>query len=122
MTYIKINETLYPATANGKTTDRDWDNRESKAITLEMDYETANVLFVDGVAWSIVQKTEVPVYEANEAGEQEFAYTKIEETEWDNSEYNLAGDITDHRDGTITVKLGKLTELEEAYEILLGGM
>ena len=117
MTFIKINETLYPATISGKVQDKDWDNRESKAITLGMDYATAIALFVDGLAWSIVQQNEVPVFDEN--GEQ--TGTKMQETEFDNSEYNLAGDITDHRDGTITVKMGKLTDLEEAYEIMLGG-
>lgn len=129
MTYIKINETLYPATISGRVQDKDWDNRESKALTLEMDYPTAAALFVDGLAWSIVQREEVPVYEVDE--HNEFVLdengnpiqidTKVQETEYDNSDYNLAGDITAHRDGTVTVKMGKLTDLEQAYEIMLGG-
>lgn len=118
MTYIKINETLYPATISGRVADKDWDNRASKAITLEMGYAEAAALFVDGVAWSIVQKEEVPAYDEN--GKQ--TGTEMQETEFDNSEYNLAGDLTDHRDGTITAKMGKLTDLEEAYEIMLGGI
>jgi hypothetical protein len=118
MTYIKINDTLYPATINGRRVDTEWDNRESKAITLEMDYATASVLFVDGLAWSILQEDEVPVYDEN--GEQTGTETKMDE--YDNSEFCLAGDITDHRDGTVTCKMGKLTELEEAYEMMLGGM
>lgn len=117
MIYIKINESLYPAIISGKVADKEWDNRESKSIKLEMDYNTAIGLFVDGLTWSIVQKEEVPVFDEN--GEQ--TGTEIQETEFDNSEYSLAGDITDHRDGTITVKMGKLTDLEEAYEIMLGG-
>ena len=129
MTYIKIKETLYPATISGRVQDNDWDKRESKSITLEMDYATAIALFVDGLAWSIVQQNEVPVYQRDENGgyvmdengEAIQTGTEIQETEFDNSEYNLAGDITDHRDGTITVKMGKLTDLEEAYEIMLGG-
>ena len=120
MTYIKINETLHPATISGKVQDTDWDKRESKSITLEMDYATASALFVNGLAWSIVQREEVPVYEHGESGEPVQIGTEMQETEFDNSEYNLAGDITDHRDGTITVKMGKLTPLEEAYEIMLG--
>jgi hypothetical protein len=72
----------------------------------------------------------VPVYETNENGEpvlDELGNPKVkehetQETEFDNSDYCLAGDITDHRDGRITVKMGKLTELEEAYEMMLGGM
>ena len=112
MTFIKINKTMYPAEITGKVQDYDWDNRESKAITLEMDYETAAALFVDGLAWSIVQREEVETENGKETVE----------TEFDNSEYNLAGDITVHRDGTITAKMGKLTDLEAAYEIMLGGM
>ena len=130
MIYIKINETLYPATVSGKVADKDWDNRASKAITLEMDYATAIALFVDGLAWSIVQQEEVPVYEQDENGEPVLDENgkriqigmENQETEFDNSEYNLAGDLTDHRDGTITAKMGKLTDLEEAYEIMLGGI
>ena len=122
MTYIKINDTLYPATVNGKMVDRDWDDRESKAITLEMDYEVASILFVDGVKWSIVEQNEILVYEQDENGEPVQTGTETQETIYDNSDFIIAGDITDHRDGTMTVKMGKLTELEEAYEILLGGV
>ena len=117
MTYIKINGELYPASIDGRVSDIDWDKRESKSITLEMSYEDAANLFVDGMAWSIVQEQEVPTYDEN--GEQ-IMETKTEE--YDNSDYCLAGDITDHRDGRITVKMGKLTEIEEAYELMLGGM
>ena len=130
MTYVKINETLYPATVSGRMTDRDWDNRASKSITVEMDYATANALFVNGLAWSIVQRDEVPIYQMDENGEYVLnengvpiqTGTETKETEFDNSEYNLAGDLTDHRDGRMTAKMGKLTELEEAYEIMLGGI
>lgn len=118
MTYIKINETLYPATISGKVADKDWDNRASKSITLEMDYATASALFVDGVAWTIITEQEVPTYDEN--GEQ--IGSEVQETEFDNSDYCLAGDITDHRDGRITVKMGALTEVEQAYELMLGGM
>lgn len=130
MTFVKINETLYPATINGRMQDMEWDNRESKAITLSMDYATAIGLFVDGLEWSIVQQNEVPVFEQNENGEPVLDEngnpiqigTEMQETEFDNNEYNLAGDLTDHRDGRITAKMGKLTDLEEAYEIMLGGI
>lgn len=122
MTYIKINETLYPAEISGRVQDNDWDKRESKSIKLEMDYPTAAALFVDGVAWSIVQQQEVPTYQPDESGNPVQIGTEVQETVFDNSAYILAGDITDHRDGTITVKMGKLTDLEQAYEIMLGGM
>ncbi len=130
MTYIKINNTKYPATVNGKMSDTAWDGRASKAITLDTDYATASALFVDGVAWSIVQEQEVPVYEMDENGQAVLDIdgdpkqigTETQETEFDNSDYCLAGDITDHRDGRITIKMGALTEVEQAYELMLGGM
>lgn len=117
MTFVKINDTRYPATVSGRITDSSWDNRESKSITLEMDYKTAIDVFVDGLVWSIVGQHDVPVYD--DKGIQ--IGTEVKDTEYDNSEFALAGDITDHRDGTITVKMGKLTPLEEAYEMMFGG-
>ena len=118
MIFVKVNDVLYQATINGRVSDSAWDNRESKSISLEMDYMTAIKLFVNGLSWSIVQREEVPVYD--DKGEQ--TGVTIQDTEFDNSEYFIAGDITDHRDGTITVKMGKLTDLEEAYETMLGGI
>lgn len=126
MFFIKINGTLYPATVSGKMTDKEWNNRESKAITLEMDYETAIALFVDGLAWSIVQQEEVPVFERDENGVYVLdengkpiqTGTEIREAEWDNSDYDIAGSITDHRNGTITVKMGKITDSEALAELM----
>lgn len=111
MIYVKIGDTQYPAVVNGNMRDTNWDDRQSKSITLEMDYLTASGLFVDGLVWSIVMVNQEEV-----DGE---VIDVVEE--YDNSEYNIAGDLTDHRDGTITAKMGKLTDLESAYEIILGG-
>ena len=122
-TYIKINsgDILYPAVITGRRAEKEWDNRETKAITLEMDYATANKLFIDSVIWSIVMEHPVEIKEIDSEGNTT-TKTIIETEEFDNSEYSLAGDITDHRDGTLTVKMGKLTDLEQAYEIMLGGI
>lgn len=122
-TCIKINngDILYPAVITGRMADKEWDNRETKAITLEMDYATANKLFIDSVIWSIVMEHPVEIKEIDDEGNTT-TKTIIETEEFDNSEYSLAGDITDHRDGTLTVKMGKLTDLEQAYEIMLGGI
>lgn len=125
MIYIKINDTRHPATVSGRMADMDWDNRESKAITLEMDYAEAAALFVDGLNWSIVQQNEVPVYQVDEDGRAVLdesgnpiqTGTEMQETEWDNSEYDIAGSITDHRDGTITAKMGKITDAEALAEL-----
>lgn len=105
MIFVKINNALYPASITGNLMDGDWDNRSTKRITTVMDYATANALFVNNAQWSIV--------------ETDASGTNI--NEYDNSDYILAGDIIDHRDGTLTIVMGKLTDLEEAYELLLGG-
>lgn len=114
MIYFKANNTEYPASIAGKVTDRDWGGRESKAVTLEMEYVTASQIFVDGLSWFIVQRDTVPVYDkdGNPTGE-----TEEQVQEWDNSDYNVAGSITDNRDGTCTCKMGKKTQLETEQEL-----
>lgn len=119
MIYFKANGTEYPASIAGKVTDRDWGNRESKAVTLTVTYEQAAQLFVDGLVWSIVQRDTVPVY--GEDGNPTGA-TEEQMQEWDNADYCVAGPITDNRDGTCTCKMGKkttsdvLAELEAEYD------
>ena len=110
MTSVKINNILYPATIVGRNEDREWDNRESKTITLEMDYATAVGLFVDGLAWSIVCEEEVINPDTGKP-----VTTAVE---YDNSEYCVAGTITDNRDGTMSVKMGKRTDKEMLEELL----
>jgi hypothetical protein len=115
MIYFKANNTEYPASIAGKVTDRDWGNRESKAITLTMTHAAAVQLFVDGLVWSIVQRDNVPVYgtDGNPTGE-----TEEQVQEWDNADYCVAGSIADNRDGTCTCKMGKKTEAELMQERL----
>lgn len=117
MTYIKINETLYPATINGYNPDRSWDKRESKAITLEMTHSDASALFVDGLAWSIVMDTVREVEQTKEDGTVEIVEVPDKE-EYDNSDYSVAGPITDNRDGTVSVKMGKPTAEEQLAELM----
>ena len=103
MIFIKINDEKYEASISGLMKDVTWDERESKSITLTMSYDEVKKLLPDNTQWSIVQE------EGNNI------------QEWDNSEYCLSGDITDHRDGTVTIKMGKLTDLEIAYQMVIGG-
>lgn len=114
-TYIKIDGTEYPATVSGMQFDRAWGDRKSKSITLEMSHATAAELFVDGQSWSIVQRDLYPVY-----GEDGQPTGETQETveEFDNSDYCVAGPLTDNRDGTITAKMGKTTELEQTRAAL----
>ena len=111
MTYVKINGTTYPAVINGKHIDREWNDRESKTITLEMAYSDAIALFVDGIAWSIVMDVEK---------EQEDGSIVTVQEEYDNSEYSMAGSITVNRDGTLAVKMGKPTQIETLESQITG--
>jgi len=111
MLYIKINNTLYPARVSSLPRDGEWNWRASKSVTLEMTHGEAAALWVDGAVWSEV----VP----------ERTYTKpdgevvtLPERETDCSDWCVAGSITDHRDGTITVKMGKKTDGEMLAELL----
>ena len=89
-TYIKINSINYPAEIYGHVRDRDWDNRESKVIILSMTIEEALALFTDNVQWSIVYGTQtIP-----------------------QDDFIIAGPITDNRNGTVSVRMGKPTAAE----------
>ena len=107
--YIKVNNTEYPATVKGERTDRSWDNRDTKTIYLTMTHDEAATLLLSGTPWSIVQRDTQDVLD--EQG-QPTGETKEVINEYDNSEYSIAGEITDYRDGTVSIKMGKPTETE----------
>ena len=109
--YIKVNNTEYPATVNGSLVDRNWNGRDTKTIRLTMTHDEAAALLPDNTPWSIVQRDTVDVLD--EQG-QPTGETEEVVNEYDNSAYSLAGDITDHRDGTVSIKMGKPTETENA--------
>lgn len=110
-TYIKVNNTEYPAEINGNPKDRTWGDRDTKTITLTMTAAEVAALLPDNTPWSIVQRETVDKLD-NDG--QPTGQTKEVVNEWDNSEYSLSGAITDHRDGTVSIKMGKPTETESA--------
>ena len=107
--YIKVNNTEYPAAVNGMNNDRTWDGRDTKTVTLTMTHDEAAALLPDNTQWSIVQRDMVDVLDEQD---QPTGETKEVVNEYDNSAYSLAGDITDHRNGTVSIKMGKPTEAE----------
>lgn len=111
MIYIKVNNTEYPAEINGNPKDRSWGERDTKTITLTMTTTEAAALLPDNTPWSIVLRETVDKLDndGNPTGETEEVVN-----EWDNSAYSLSGAITDHRDGTVSIKMGKPTETESA--------
>lgn len=109
--FIKVNGQEYPATLIYNYKDLNWDMRETQTVHLTMPYAQAAALLPDNTPWSIVQRDTVPKYD--EQG-QPTGETKEVVNECDNSEYSLSGAITDHRDGTVSIKMGKPTEAETA--------
>lgn len=115
-TYVEINNIKYPAVITGRLNDHDWNNRASKEITIEMTYIDAIKMFVNDVRWNIVQDVEQRVEKHNDNDEITFETVMGQEV-YDNSEYNIAGDIIDHRNGKVTVKMGKPTAEEQLVEM-----
>ena len=97
--------------------------RESVAVHLTMPYAQAAALLTTGTPWSnVFRETKDKLdNDGNPTGQTEEVVT-----EEDMSAYSLAGEITDYRDGTVSVKMGKpteaetlraqLAEIEEAYD------
>ena len=115
MTYIKVNNTLYPATIDGRIADYEWNRRDTKSITLTMTYAEVLALLPDNTPWSIVQKDVVQKYDENGKLLVDADGNPVTEeitTEFDNSEYTMSGVIRDNRNGTETIKMRKLPEIE----------
>lgn len=109
--FIKVGGVEYPATLIYNYKDRNWDMRESVAVHLTMPYAQVAALLTSGVKWSNVFREQKDVLDENGmlAGRTEEVVT-----EEDMSAYSLAGEIVDHRDGTVSIKMGKPTETESA--------
>ena len=103
MEYLKANGTEIPAQVCGKQIDRDWDGRASRTVTLTMAYAQAAQLFVDGLNWAILRRGDA----ADGTAQAQ-----------DCSGYCVAGPITDNRDGTLSIKMGSYTQLEQALREL----
>ena len=89
-TYIKINSVNYPSDIYGHVRDTAWDGRESKVIVLSLTIQEALALFTANVQWSIVSGAPtIP-----------------------QDEFFVAGPITDTRNGTVSVRMGKATATE----------
>jgi len=109
--FIKVNGQEYPATCIYNYKDRNWDMRETQTVHLTMPYAQAAALLPSGTPWSIVfRETKDKLdNDGNPTGQTEEVVT-----EEDMSAYSLAGEIVDYRDGTVSIKMGKPTETENA--------
>lgn len=109
--FIKVGGQEYPATLIYNYKDRNWDMRETQTVHLTMPYAQAAALLPKGVKWSRVDRDTVD--KLDEQGEPT-GETEEVVTEEDMSAYSIAGQITDYRDGTVSIKMGKPTETENA--------
>lgn len=83
-------------------------NRDFLRITLLSTYDEIKDYFVDNAEYSIRQ------FDVDSQGNELQTYT-----DYDWSEYSVAGDIVDHRDGKITVYMSKPVEYEIAVDNLI---
>ena len=126
-TLLKVGAVLFPTVSvGGMMQDAAWGGRQSISVRLRMSYDAAASLLPDGVAWSVVQRTEYPAQKLDENGTPvvgEDGAPVLEDVVHDEvqdcSEYTLSGAITDWRDGTVTVKMGKPTDLETVLAAVL---
>ena len=107
--FLKVNGQEYPVTHISKYQDGDWGGRSTQTLYLTMSHDEAAALLPSGTPWSIVQRDTVDKLDENGmlTGQTEEVVN-----EYDNSVYSLAGEITDYRDGTVSIKMGKPTEVE----------
>lgn len=82
-------------------------NQDYLRITLSATYADVLAYFVDNATYAIRQ------FDIGKSGEELETYT-----DFDWSEYSVAKDIVDHRDGRVTVYMAKPNEQEQVAEAL----
>lgn len=105
-TILKANNTETPCEAAEHYRDSAW-GRSTCTVTIKGSAADIAALLPNGAAWSLIEREDV----LDESG---MPTGQTVDHERDMSEYSLSGDITDHRDGTVSIKMGKPTETESA--------
>lgn len=95
--FIRVNGQEYPAEVIYLYRDRNWNDRDVRNVFLNLPYDQVVALMPTGTKWSSIIKEDDVV---------------VEET--DMSEFSIAGQIVDYRNGTVSIKMGKPTETESA--------
>lgn len=105
-TILKANNTETPCEAAEHYRDSVW-GRPTCTVTIKGSAADIAALLPNGAAWSLIEREDA----LDESG---MPTGQTVDHERDMSEYSLSGDITDHRDGTVSIKMGKPTETESA--------
>lgn len=93
--FIRVNGQEYPAEVIYLYKDRNWNDRDVRNVFLNLPYDQVVALMSTGTKWSSILKDDDVV---------------VEET--DMSEFSIAGQVVDYRNGTVSIKMGKPTESE----------
>lgn len=93
---LRINEKEFPLlSARAATENMNNHRRDVISLTITATYAEAAAEFTDGATFFVIDDSVTPA--------EEFEYT----------DHTMAGAITDHRDGTVTVKMGKANTAEQ---------
>lgn len=95
--FIRVGGQEYPATCIYLYKDRNWNDRDVRNVFFNLPYDQVVALMPTGTKWSSILKENDVV---------------VEET--DMSEFSIAGQVVDYRNGTVSIKMGKPTETESA--------
>ena len=105
-TILKANNTETPCEAAEHYRDSAW-GRPTCTVTIKASAAEIAALLPSNAPWSLIEREDA----LDESG---MPTGQTVDHERDMSEYSLSGDITDHRDGTASIKMGKPTETESA--------
>lgn len=105
-TILKANNTETPCEAAEHYRDSAW-GRPTCTVTIKASAAEIAALLPDGAPWSLIEREDALDESGAPTGQ-------TVDHERDMSEYSLSGDITDHRNGTVSIKMGKPTETESA--------
>lgn len=105
-TFLKANNTETPCEAAEHYRDSAW-GRPTCTVTIKASAAEITALLPSNAPWSLIEREDV-------LDENGMLTGQTVDHERDMSEYSLSGDITDHRDGTVSIKMGKPTEEESA--------
>jgi hypothetical protein len=105
-TYLKANNTETPCEAAEHYRDSAW-GRPTCTVTIKASAAEIAALLPNNAPWSLIEREDA-------LDENGMPTGQTVDHERDMSEYSLSGDITDHRDGTVSIKMGKPTETESA--------
>ena len=105
-TFLKANNTETPCEAAEHYRDSAW-GRPTCTVTIKASAAEIAALLPSNAPWSLIEREDVLDESGAPTGQ-------TVDHERDMSEYSLSGDITDHRDGTVSIKMGKPTETEAA--------